>query len=54
VQACEVIRSSGSASLDKAACDNVSRRARFDAATDESGAKVVGTYASSVKWQIPR
>lgn len=54
VQECELLRSSGSASLDRAACDNVKRRARFDAATDESGAKVVGEYTSSVKWQIPR
>jgi protein TonB len=54
VQACEVTRSSGFASLDKAACNNISRRARFDAASDETGAKIVGTYASSVKWQIPR
>ncbi len=53
-KACELTGSSGSASLDKAACDNVMRRARFEAATDETGAKVVGTYASSVRWQIPR
>ncbi len=54
VKACELTGSSGSASLDKAACDNVMRRARFEAATDETGGKVVGTYASSVRWQIPR
>jgi protein TonB len=50
---CEVTRSSGSASLDRAACNNVKRRARFEAATDETGAKVVGTYTSSVVWRIP-
>jgi protein TonB len=53
VQACDFIQSSGFASLDKAACDNVKRRARFDAATDGNGAKVVGTYTSSVVWRIP-
>lgn len=51
---CEVTRSSGFAALDRAVCPLVTRRARFAAATDESGAKVVGTYSSSVKWQIPR
>jgi protein TonB len=53
VQACEILRSSGFASLDKVTCDKVSRRARFDPATDQSGAKVVGSYVSSVKWRIP-
>lgn len=53
VQSCEVTRSSGSAALDRVVCQLVSRRARFEAATDETGAKVVGTYTSSVVWQIP-
>ena len=26
----------------------------FDAATDGTGAKVVGRYTSTVRWQIPR
>lgn len=54
VQACEVLGSSGYESLDNAACANVTRRARFSAATDESGAKVVGSYVGSVVWRIPR
>lgn len=51
---CEVTRTSGFEALDRAACSNVKRRARFEAATDETGARVVGTYSSVVKWQIPR
>lgn len=54
VQSCEITRSSGFAGLDKAVCANVTRRARFKPATDETGAKVVGSYANTVRWQIPR
>jgi protein TonB len=54
VQSCEVMRSSGHPGLDDAVCAKVERRARFNPATDESGAKVVGSYVSSVKWQMPR
>ena len=39
--------------LDDAACRRISQRARFDPATDETGGKVVGTYAGTVKWEIP-
>jgi protein TonB len=54
VSACEVVRSSGHPGLDKATCEAVTARARFEPATDETGAKVVGTYSNSVRWQIPR
>ncbi|MGX7894810.1 energy transducer TonB [Tsuneonella sp. HG222] len=54
VDACEITKSSGSARLDEATCRYVERRARFDAATDGTGAKVVGRYTSIVRWQIPR
>jgi protein TonB len=54
VQSCEITRSSGFESLDRTTCDKVSRRARFDPATDETGAKIVGSYTSSVVWRIPR
>jgi protein TonB len=53
VKDCQVTRSSGFDSLDQAACANVKRRARFKPATDGSGAKVGGTYSSSVVWRIP-
>jgi protein TonB len=53
VSACEVTRSTGNGQLDDATCDFITRRARFEPATDESGAKVVGAFAGSVKWEIP-
>ncbi len=54
VDACEITRSSGSTRLDEATCRNVEKRARFEAATDQNGARVVGRYTSTVRWQIPR
>jgi protein TonB len=54
VQSCAVTASSGHPGLDRAACDNISRRARFEPATDSSGSRVPGTYSGSIRWQIPR
>jgi len=54
VSACAVVRSSGHAALDAAACKAVKARARFAPATDESGQNVAGSYTNSVRWQIPR
>jgi protein TonB len=53
VAACEVTRSTGNGRLDDATCDFIQRRARFEPATDETGAKVVGSFAGTVKWEIP-
>lgn len=53
VTACEITASSGSRALDEATCRYIARRARFDPATDESGAKVVGDYDGTVRWRIP-
>ncbi len=53
VSACEVTRSTGNGLLDEATCKFIIRRARFEPATDEAGAKVVGNYAGTVKWDIP-
>lgn len=53
VSACEVTRSTGNAQLDAATCKFIERRARFEPATDETGAKVVGAYTGTVKWEIP-
>lgn len=53
VDACEVTSSTGHASLDQATCRFISRRARFDPATDRTGSDVVGTYSGSVTWRIP-
>ena len=53
VSACEVTRSTGNAQLDAATCKHIASRARFEPATDETGAKVVGSYTGNVKWEIP-
>ena len=54
VQSCEIVASSGFASLDAAACRKVAQRARFEPATDGYGSKAIGSYTGSVRWTIPR
>lgn len=54
VAECRVAGSSGYPSLDEAACKAVSRRARFDPASNGANEKVAGTYSNSVRWVIPR
>jgi TonB family protein len=54
VSNCSVTRSSGHADLDEATCDAVKRKARFEPARDSSGQAIMGTYSSSVGWQLPR
>jgi len=54
VSNCSVEKSSGSEELDKTTCYLVSRRARFEPATDESGDFVIGHYRASVNWQISK
>lgn len=53
VDSCTITGSSGYAALDKATCELITRRARFDPARDSSGAEVGGIYSSSVRWQLP-
>jgi protein TonB len=53
VVSCTVTASSGFPGLDRATCDNVSRRAHFEPATDGSGAKVPSSYANKIRWVIP-
>ncbi|HEU4651467.1 MAG TPA: TonB family protein, partial [Croceibacterium sp.] len=53
VASCELTQPSGNRALDDATCRLITRRARFEAATDETGAKVLGTYSGSVRWEIP-
>ncbi len=53
VKRCEIVGSSGFPSLDRTACDKFTSRARFEPASDETGAKVEGRYRGSVRWQIP-
>ena len=50
---CSVTASSGSAGLDRAACDNLQHRARFEPATDENGTRTAGSFSGAVTWRIP-
>ena len=50
---CTVTGSSGHPGLDQAACAKLIGRARFDPAIDSTGARLAGSYSSSVRWQIP-
>lgn len=51
---CAITRSSGYDALDKATCDLVSKRARFEPAKNSQGRTVSGVYANSVRWQLPK
>lgn len=53
VDTCEITRSSGHKRLDSATCRHISKRAKFDPATDKSGKSVVGTFSGQVAWDIP-
>lgn len=53
VSGCEIVGSTGHNVLDAATCRLITRRARFEPARDSSGARVSGTFSSSVNWQIP-
>ncbi|SFF96039.1 protein TonB [Novosphingobium sp. CF614] len=51
---CTIVESSGYPGLDAATCRNVTRRARFDPATDAAGERVAGSYSGTIRWVIPR
>lgn len=53
VTSCTIIQSTGFDSLDAATCKFVSRRARFEAALDDSGGPIAGSYTGSIRWVIP-
>ena len=54
VVSCTVTGSSGHPALDDAACRLLTRRARFNPATNSSGEKVASVWSASVKWVIPK
>ena len=54
VSSCAVEASSGFAGLDQAACANLTRRGRFEPATDETGARTPGSYSGTVTWRLPQ
>ena len=51
---CDVTGSSGSGDLDNATCTLVSRRGRWNPATDGDGNPVTGSWTGSIRWQIPK
>ena len=51
---CQVTGSSGSPDLDEAACKNITRRARFNPATDGEGKPTTGSYSNAIRWVIPK
>ena len=53
VSGCTVTTSSGWPGLDAATCRLVTSRAHFRPATDGSGARVGGSFASAIRWVIP-
>lgn len=53
VENCTITRSTGHSALDRATCKLVTRRARFEAARNDQGDVVNGTFSSAVRWQIP-
>ncbi len=50
---CRVTGSSGSSTLDNAACRLLMKRAKFKPGTDADGNAAGGTWSSSFRWQIP-
>jgi len=54
VRDCTVTAGSGHAELDEAACATLLRRAQFDPATDETGARAPGTFSGTVIWRLPQ
>lgn len=53
ITSCSVTSSSGHPELDRAACQLLPRRARFDAARDNTGAAVAGSFTGNVQWRLP-
>ena len=52
VTQCRITRSSGSVILDQAACDGVTRYARFEPALGRDGDPVEGEWSTTVNYEI--
>ena len=50
---CQIVSSSGSDLLDRAACRSAARYARFDPALDQAGTPTTGTFLMRVSYQLP-
>lgn len=53
VSQCTVTTTSGHPNLDAAACAKLTQRGRFEPAIDSTGARLPGSFSSSVRWEIP-
>jgi hypothetical protein len=49
---CAIVRPSHSSAIDTAVCKLISRRARFEPATDRGGVAVEGAYNGTVRWEF--
>ncbi|MEO6581121.1 MAG: energy transducer TonB [Sphingomicrobium sp.] len=52
VEKCNIEHSSGSAALDRATCQVITRRSRFRPAVDFAGRPVASNYAGSIEWTL--
>jgi protein TonB len=52
VSACSVSSSSGSPDLDEAACDGMTRYARFDPALDAAGNAIAASYSTAIVYKL--
>jgi protein TonB len=53
-KSCQILKSAGHPSLDKATCKIVMRRGRWKPALDDSGQAVESRFSSRFTWIIPR
>lgn len=51
--ACRITTSSGHDVLDRATCDLVMRRARFEPARDSAGKPITAEFHNKVTWKLP-
>jgi protein TonB len=51
---CSVTGSSGTPELDSTTCSLITRRGRFNPATNGEGQPIASSWSSSVRWQIPQ
>ncbi|NJM51438.1 MAG: energy transducer TonB [Sphingomonadales bacterium] len=51
---CQITGSSGHDDLDAETCKQMTRRGRFSPKLDGNGNPVSGTWASRVRWEIPK
>lgn len=53
IGSCEIVRSSTSSTLDAATCDALTRKAKFNPATDQAGQPIAANHHMAVHWILP-